>query len=79
MHWYTIMEDPAAVSTVIIIGYVLAVFVFNPIVNILYLAIWGLRRRLFDVVPRWLVIVNFLFLLLQLFYLIFVFHDTQHS
>ena len=79
MHWYRIIEDPAAVSTIIIIGYVLAVFIFNPIVNVLYITFLGLRKKLFDIVPRWLVITNFVFLLLQLTYILFVFNDTLHS
>lgn len=61
----------AAVSSVIIVGYVLAM-IFNPLSNLLALFLLLFRRDLFRALPKWLVILNFIFLLLQLQYIIFL-------
>jgi len=74
--WNNFIKDEATVSTIIIIGYVMALFIFNPIVNVFYITILSLRKKLFDVVPKWLVMTNFVFLLLQLTYFIFLLNDT---
>jgi hypothetical protein len=58
------------VSIIGIVGYVF-VFVFNPLVNLIY-AILLLRRRLVLTVPRWLALANFIFLLLQIQYILFL-------
>ena len=76
MHWSAFFENQAIVSTIIIIGYMLAVFIFNPIVNIAYITLLLLHKKLPVIVPRWLVFSNFVFLLLQLIYLIFILNDT---
>ena|SRR2546421_2748960 len=78
LHYRNYIEDQVTVSTVIIIGYVMAVFIFNPIVNIYYLIILARKKKLFQIVPRWLVLTNFIFLLLQLQYILFL-NDTLHS
>ena len=61
----------AALSSVIIAGYVLAM-IFNPLSNLLTLILLLFRRDLFQRLPKWLVILNFIFLLLQLQYIIFL-------
>jgi hypothetical protein len=61
----------AAVSSIIIVGYVLAM-VFNPLTNLITLGLLLFRRDLFRRLPKWLVILNFIFLLLQLQYIIFL-------
>jgi hypothetical protein len=68
--WKNIITEQAVVSTIGIVGYFLAAL-FNPLVNIIYLILL-LRKRLFNTVPRWLVITNFIFLLLQLQYILFL-------
>ena len=78
LHYRNYIEDQVTVSTVIIIGYVMAVFIFNPLVNIYYLIILARKKKLFQIVPRWLVLTNFIFLLLQLQYILFL-NDTLHS
>ena len=78
LHYRNYIEDQVTVSTVIIIGYIMAVFIFNPLVNIYYLIILARKKKLFQIVPRWLVLTNFIFLLLQLQYILFL-NDTLHS
>lgn len=79
LHFYRFLEDQALVSTVVIIGYALAVFIFTPLVNILYFAFLVLRKKLFDIVPRWMVITNFIFLLLQIAYIIFFLNGSIYN
>jgi len=62
--------SPHLVSTVGIIGYGL-VLLFNPLVNLIYLFLL-LRGKLGQLQPRWLVFANFIFLLLQLQYILFL-------
>ena len=76
LMWRDIIQNQVAVSTIIIIGYFLAI-VFNPIVNVCYLIMLILKKPLFNTVPKWLVLVNFIFLLLQLQYILFL-NDTLH-
>ena len=62
------MEHPpegALVSLVIVLGYFLAIL-FNVIVNICYLFLFLFRKPLPAFVPLWLLVINFLFLILQL-------------
>jgi hypothetical protein len=80
LQYKNFIGDEQVVPTIVIIGYFLAVFVFNPLVHLLYLAIYTFRRRLFDVIPKWLVLTNFLFLLLQILYItLFLNNDTFYS
>jgi hypothetical protein len=58
------------VSFIGIIGYGL-VALFNPLVNLLY-GVLLMRRRLAITVPRWLALTNFIFLLLQIQYILFL-------
>lgn len=77
LQWRNIIGDERIASTVIIIGYIFAVFIFNPVVNLSYGLVLLRRRALFSSVPRWLVLANFIFLLLQLQYILFL-NDTIH-
>jgi hypothetical protein len=67
------LRDEAMVSTIVIAGYFL-VALFNPLVNIVYLVLL-LRKKLAQL-PRWLVVANFIFLLLQIQYIFFL---NDHS
>ncbi|MDB5197274.1 MAG: hypothetical protein JWP88_1645 [Flaviaesturariibacter sp.] len=69
-------NNGVAVSTSVIIGYFM-VALFNPLVNLIYLVLL-IRKKLFIQLPRWLVIANFIFLLLQLQYILFL-NDTFHT
>src|SRR5215216_1857453 len=79
LHFNSFLEDQAVISTIVIIGYFLSVFIFTPLANVLCLAVLVIRKRLFDVVPKWLVITNFVFLLLQILYVILFLNDTIYN
>jgi hypothetical protein len=64
-------------STVVIIGFFLVVF-FNPLVNFLYLFLFIIRKKFWRTVPSWLIMANVLFLVMQIFYILYL-NDPQHS
>jgi len=74
--WKTFIEQQVVVSIIAIIGYMLALF-FNPLVNLIYGILLIAKKPLKDFVPKWLVVANFIFLLLQLQYIFFL-NDTLH-
>lgn len=76
LHFYQYATDSVLVSTIVIIGYALAVFVFTPIVNLSYLALLLFRRPMFRALPKWLVLLNFLFLILQIIYIILFLNES---
>ena len=53
-------------STVLITGLVLS-FIVNALVNLLYAMLLIRRKAISDFVPVWLALINFLFLILQLY------------
>jgi len=57
------------VSTIVIIGWVLSI-IFNPVVNLCYLVIFWLKRQSLSIIPTWLMVMNILFLILQLIFLL---------
>jgi hypothetical protein len=63
-------ENNAAQSSIIVMGYVLAL-IFNPLSNLLNLFALIFQKTAFQQLPKWLVVSNFVFLLLQLQYIIF--------
>ncbi|HEX6334173.1 MAG TPA: hypothetical protein VFZ78_08090 [Flavisolibacter sp.] len=64
------------VSTIAIIGYFMVVL-FNPLVNLLYLVMVIARKKFWTVVPSWLITANILFLVMQIFYILYL-NDTKH-
>lgn len=78
LQWKAFIPDQTVVSTIVIAGYFLAVFLLSPLVNVLYGAQALLKKNLFGLVPRWLVIVNFLFFVLQIVFITFYLNDTFH-
>ena len=76
LQWRNVGGNDAVISTIIIIGYVFAIVV-NPFVNIFYLFMLMRKKPLLQRLPKWLVLANFIFLLLQLQYLLFL-NDTFH-
>jgi hypothetical protein len=79
LHFSNFLQDQAMVSTIVIIGYALSVFVFNPLANVSCLVLLLFRKKLFDVVPKWLVITNFIFLFLQIIYILLFLNDTVYN
>lgn len=72
-RWF---QNQDAEALVIIIGYFLAGLI-NPAANVCCLLLLAGGRRRLQVVPVWLLISNFVFLILQLLYLIYL-NGTQH-
>ena len=57
----------------------MAVFFLNPLVNILYVVILLSRKKLFEAIPKWLVMINFVFLLLQIVYILFILNGSVNN
>jgi len=72
-RWF---QNEDAEATIIIIGYFMAAII-NPVANISCLFLLVYRKSSLDVVPRWLLLSNFVFLILQLIYLLYL-NGTQH-
>ncbi len=66
-----LVKNEAIVSILLILGYFFAI-IFNPLVNIFYGLRIISRKPLFAHIPKWLVLANFIFLLLQLQYILFL-------
>ena len=75
--WKDIIHLQALVGTIGIMGYVLAI-VFNPFVNLLYAIFFFIKRSALAIIPNWLLLANFLFLLLQALY-IYLQNDTFNN
>ena len=66
--WKNIISQQAVVGTIGVLGYVLAI-VFNPFVNLCYGTLLVTKRSLLAIIPQWLLLANFVFLILQLLYI----------
>jgi hypothetical protein len=64
-------------SFIAILGYFFVVL-FNPLVNLCYLVLFVIRKKFWTVVPAWLITANILFLIMQLFYILYL-NDTKHT
>ena len=64
------VHDEAITSTIFTIGYFMGIAVI-PMVNMCYLAVLILRKKL-SPVPLWLSLSNLLFLFIQLFFVFFL-------
>jgi len=69
-RFYQWISEESLASTIIVLGYFLAVFLFTPVVNLCYLILYILRRSPVKYIPHWLMVSNILFLVLQLIYII---------
>lgn len=56
-------------SAIIISGFVLSVL-FNPMVNVCYLVIFWVKRKFLAEIPAWIIVMNILFLILQLVFVL---------
>jgi uncharacterized membrane protein len=63
-------KDQVTVSTIVIIGYFICAFVV-PVVNLCYLGVLLIKRKLGAFVPLWLVTANLFFLLILVLYLFY--------
>ena len=68
-NYIPFIKNGVITSTIIIMGKVLAIIV-NMLVVLLYVALMVARKSIFSFVPKWIIIVNFLFFILQVILLI---------
>jgi len=71
LHLSNWIRNEDITSSILILGYLLG-FILNPIVNIVYLLLALFRRKFIPAVPAWLVMGNVMFLLIQIFYLLYI-------
>jgi len=69
-------KDEAVTSTIIIIGYFIGLIIV-PFVNLCYLGVFFIKRKLSVYVPVWLITANLFFLLILILY-IFYFNDPYY-
>jgi hypothetical protein len=74
---YDWARDQVTVSTILIIGYFMG-FVILPLVNLCYLGVLIVKRRLAIFVPLWLVTANLFFLLILVLF-IFYFNGPGYN
>ncbi len=65
-------------STVIIIGVVMG-GILIPGVNLCYLVLTIMRKKLVPLIPRWLIIANIFFLFLYIFYIFYLNDPYYHQ
>jgi hypothetical protein len=71
-------REEAITSTIITIGYVMGL-VIVPVVNLCYLIVLFIKKRIAAYVPLWLVIANILFLFILLFYIFYLNDPYYHQ
>jgi len=72
------ISDQNLSSYIIIIGFVLAIL-FNPIANLCYITLYFINKKTLSIVPGWLVVVNILFLFLQVIFLLLMNVDKNQA
>jgi hypothetical protein len=78
LQWRGGIPDQGVQSTIFIAGVVLAPFVFSPVFALMYAIAVVLKKPLRVLVPKWLVIANFSFLVVQIVFVLFFLHDPFH-
>ncbi|HKZ67219.1 MAG TPA: hypothetical protein VJ111_12715 [Chitinophagaceae bacterium] len=71
-------KDDAITSTIIIIGEVMGL-VIVPVVNLCYLVVLFVKRKISVYVPLWLVVANILFLFILIFYIFYLNDPYYHQ
>lgn len=79
LQWRLFITNQSLLSTILVTGFFLAPFVFNPAANLSYAVLLVRKKKIGPFVPKWLRILNFIFLLLQLVFILFFLHDPFHS
>lgn len=77
LHIYNWAKNQDVTGTILIIAYFIG-FIALPIVNICYLGVLIIKRKLGAFVPLWLVTANLFFLLILVLY-IFYFNDPLYN
>lgn len=73
----TVLSNNDIVSTVIVLGWLLSIVV-NMLVNVWALVAWAFRKGRLQV-PAWLLVINFIFLIVQLTIILFLTHDPRNA
>ncbi len=71
-------KEDAITSTIITIGFMMGLAIV-PGVNLCYLVVLFVKRRLTVFVPLWLVIANMLFLFILIFYIFYLNDPYYHQ
>lgn len=71
-------QDDAITSTIITLGYIMGLVIL-PVVNISYLVVFFVKRRISVYVPLWLVVANILFLFILIFYIFYLNDPYYHQ
>ena len=71
-------KDDAITSTIITIGYIMGLVIL-PVVNVSYLVVLFVKRRISIYVPLWLVVANILFLFILIFYIFYLNDPYYHQ
>jgi hypothetical protein len=72
------LQNQEIASYIIITGWVLGIL-FNPAVNLVYLFLFWVKKKKLEVVPAWLMVMNILFLILQLVFLLIMNIDNYQA
>lgn len=72
------ISDEDLKSTIITIGYFMGMIII-PSVNLCYLLVFIVKRRLREFVPLWLIITNVLFLLALIFFIFYLNDPYYHQ
>lgn len=79
VQWQGNFFESELVSTLIITGFILAPFIFSPLVSVLYVVALVRNKTLLQTVPRWLRIINFTFLVVETLFVLFFLHDPFYT
>jgi hypothetical protein len=71
-------KDDAITSTIITIGYIMGLIIL-PVVNVSYLVVLFVKRRISIYVPLWLAVANILFLFILIFYIFYLNDPYYHQ
>jgi len=71
------IHNPDVTATIAVMGYFMVVLL-NPLVNICYAVLFLFRKKFWTIVPSWIITANILFLIMQIFYILYL-NDTKHT
>lgn len=69
MHYVPALENGIITSTIIIMGNIIAIVV-NVLIHLIYLILFFIGRSILSLIPVWLMVINFVFLIIQVILLI---------
>jgi hypothetical protein len=69
MHYVPALQNGVVTSTIIIMGNVISIVV-NVLIHLIYLILLFIGKSALSIIPGWLMVINFLFLIVQIILLI---------